>query len=217
MKGGDNMNTCYLVGAAPAAEKIAPQPGDFIIAVDGGCDTLSGWGITPDFALGDFDSIQAVVPENVPCKKYPAEKDESDMELALWEGLHRGIRRFELIGAGGGRPDHTFANLQLLVQAAELGASALLRFQGCTASALVESGTLVLQGSGTVSVFAFGGAAEGVTLRGVKYPLERARLTGGEPLGLSNEIAGAEAEIALESGALLVFWETEKAIPLVNI
>ncbi|MDR3313867.1 MAG: thiamine diphosphokinase [Oscillospiraceae bacterium] len=212
------MNTCYLVGAAPPAERIKPQPGDFIIAVDGGSDTLRKWGITPDFALGDFDSIQAAVPENVPCKRYPAEKDESDMELALWEGLHRGFRRFEFIGAGGGRPDHTYANLQLLVQAAELGAFAALRFPGgCTAAALVASGTLLLHGSGTVSVFAFGGDAEGVTLRGLKYPLERARLSGGAPIGLSNEIAGGEAEITLESGALLVFWETEKAAPLVNI
>ncbi len=216
------MNICYLIGAATTAEKIMPDPDDFMIAVDGGCDTLRRWGLTPDFVLGDFDSIQTGLPENVPCKRYPREKGESDMELALWEGLSRGYRRFELIGASGGRPDHTYANLQLLVQAAEHGAFAVLRFPGYAVAALVSGGSLLLRGSGTVSVFAFGGDAEGITLRGMKYPLERARLSCCAPLGLSNEISQAApgapiGEVSMEHGALLVFWESEKAIPMVNI
>lgn len=216
------MNTCYLVGASPSAEIFAPDPDDFIIAVDGGGDTLRRWGITPHFALGDFDSIQADLPDDVPRKRFPKEKGESDMELALWEGMSRGYRRFELIGASGGRADHTFGNLQLLVQAAREGAFALLRFhdggaeETTAATALVSGGTLLLRGVGTVSLFAFGGDASGVTLRGMKYPLENATLSYCEPLGLSNEIVGGEAQIDLEKGALLVFWKPEKAIHLVN-
>ena len=58
-----------------------------------------------------------------------------------------------------------------------------------------------------VSVFAMGGDAEGVTLRGLYYPLENGRLTCAFPLGVSNHFTGDEAEITVEKGNLLIIWD----------
>ncbi|MDR2524737.1 MAG: thiamine diphosphokinase [Oscillospiraceae bacterium] len=212
------MQTCYLVGAAPEAERILPQPGDFVIAVDGGLDVLLAWNITPDYMIGDFDSAQLPPPPDVPCKRYPAQKDASDMALALREALARGFRRIALIGAVGGRADHTYANIQLLAQAAQAGAFAVLHCSpGWAATMLCDNGSLLLEGAGLFSVFAYGGSAEGVDIKSARYPLNGAALTPENPLGLSNEITGARAEISLAKGALLVFWEADKAQPLVNV
>ena len=60
---------------------------------------------------------------------------------------------------------------------------------------------------GSISVFAMGGDAEGVTLRGLYYPLENGRLTCSFPLGVSNHFTGEEAEITVEKGNLLVIWD----------
>ena len=215
------MQTCFLVGAAPEAVRINVQPGDTVIAADGGCDHLRRWGILPDFIVGDMDSLQSALPQGVPCRTAPAEKNETDMALALWEGYARGYRRFEMVGAGGGRLDHTVANLQLLARAARCGAFVRMRDNGFSVTAIAESGELRLRGTGTVSVFACCGEARGVSIRGMKYAMENGVLRGDTPLGVSNALEGGEGLITMESGALLVFWEEsgiEHSIePLVNI
>ncbi|MDR1927454.1 MAG: thiamine diphosphokinase [Oscillospiraceae bacterium] len=211
------MAICYLVGAAPDAQTFEPQPGDLVLAADGGYAHLRAMGVTPDLVLGDFDSLEGEVPRHIPAQFFAKDKDASDLALALEEGLRRNYRCFTLIGAGGGRPDHAFANLQLLVKAARCGAFAVLRDGDFSVTALSEQGSLCLSGSGLVSVFAYGGTARGVCLRGMEYPLENAALSDDTPRGLSNRLLGAQAEIAMESGTLLVFWETEKAEALANI
>jgi len=203
------MRTCYLVGAAPEAARIQPGPGDFVIAADGGYDHLLDWGIVPDFIVGDLDSLRHPLPEGVPCRKAPAEKDETDMALAFWEGWLRGCRRFEIVGASGARPDHTLANLQLLVQAARCGAFVLLRDGGYCAAAITDQGELRLRGAGTVSVFAYGEEARGVNLLGMKYTLENGTLRDDTPQGVSNALEGGDALISLTSGVLMIFWEQD--------
>ena len=71
---------------------------------------------------------------------------------------------------------------------------------------------------GVLSVLAHGGPAEGVTLEGLKYPLEDATLTPDVPLGVSNEFVGKEARISLSRGTLLLFYTTENgATPDIKI
>jgi thiamine pyrophosphokinase len=213
------METCYIVGAAPKAMQIEAQPGDYVIAADGGCNHLRRWRLQPNLIIGDMDSLGAqglsAMFHCVPVWQVPKEKDETDTELALEEGLARGWRKFEFVGCCGGRPDHTQANLQLLVKAARRGAFACLRGEDYCATALAGGGELRLQGKGTVSVFAYGEVACGVTLRGLKYPLENDTLYGDVPRGVSNELDG-EALITLEKGVLLIFWE-HAITPLFNI
>lgn len=62
----------------------------------------------------------------------------------------------------------------------------------------VENGELCFseRAAGTVSVFAPGGEACGVTLSGLKYPLTNYTLTSDMPLGVSNEFTGAPSESA---------------------
>ena len=59
---------------------------------------------------------------------------------------------------------------------------------------------------GMVSVFCMGDCAKGVTLKGLKYTLEDAQLTGSFPLGVSNEYAAGSdcITISTRSGALVV-------------
>ena len=66
---------------------------------------------------------------------------------------------------------------------------------------------------GTISVFCMGADAEGVTLEGLYYPLERGKLTAGFPLGVSNHFAGKPAKISVETGSLLVLWDRKNGFP----
>ena len=113
--------------------------------------------------------------------------------------------------------DHTVANLQLLVKAAKLGTFAVMRDEAFCATALVNQGELHLRGSGTVSVFAYGKEATGVTIQGMKYNTARETLKGDAPRGVSNELQGGEGNITMESGVLLVFWDAAGIEVSVNV
>ena len=121
------MKTCYIVGAGDFTSRgLAPAEGDLLIAADGGYDWLRQSGLTPDFLLGDLDSLGVLpsLPAKTKLLRYPVEKDDTDTALALEEGWNRGYRSFALYGCGGGRPDHFLANLQTMARYAKQVGSA---------------------------------------------------------------------------------------------
>ena len=76
---------------------------------------------------------------------------------------------------------------------------------GLTVTA-VHNGTLELEGETgrTLSIFCWGEPAHGVTLEGLKYPLQGATMTAQVPLGVSNEFLGGPARITVQRGTLVV-------------
>ena len=113
---------CFIFGAGGYYGLTQrPAPGDTVIAADGGWRICRREGITPDLLLGDFDSLQEV-PHFANIQRVPVEKDDTDMMLAIKEGLRRSETVFHLYGGVGGRTDHTIAKLQSLLYLACRGA-----------------------------------------------------------------------------------------------
>lgn len=206
------MGICYIVGAAKTAlPALRLQPGDRLIAADGGFAACRAAGLTPDEVLGDFDSLGYVPPEA--SAVFPQEKDETDMELACRRGMAAGYRCFVLLGGLYGRLDLEFSNYQILRQLAAAGCRGLLCGGGVCVTA-IAAGTqparirFPADRRGRISVFAPGGAA-GVTERGLQYPLDCVTLPPTSALGTSNAFTGAQAEVCCTRGDLLIFFEGE--------
>lgn len=198
---------CYIVGAGDfTGRDLAPRGEDFVIAADGGFKPLEELGVAPHLIVGDFDSL-GYTPQGENVLAYQAEKDDTDMGLAVHLGWEQGYRRFRLYGGSGSRPDHFLANLQTLAGISRRGGEGLLVCPGFTVAAVTD-GTLFFDSShrGYVSVFCQGSEARGVTLEGLKYPLTEATLTCDVPLGVSNEFLGVPAKVTVKSGTLLVVW-----------
>lgn len=201
------MNTCYIVGAGEFYGGFTPDGSDLVIAADGGYTALTDSGIRCDLLIGDLDSIPAV-PKDVEILRYPCEKDETDMYLAYREGAKRGYRKFEIYGGVGGRSDHTYANYCLLATISSDGCAATLYGRGDKAYIVQNEAARVTGGIGKgISVFAFGKAAAGVTLRGLYYTLDGYTLTPHNALGVSNKFASDTAEISVKDGVLLIIQE----------
>jgi len=97
---------CYIAGAGEFVENELPIASDFVIAADGGYTELVGRGIVPDLVVGDFDSL-GTAPDHPNIVFSPVEKDDTDMMLAVRQGLDRGYMSFIINGGVGGRLDHT--------------------------------------------------------------------------------------------------------------
>lgn len=203
---------CIIFGAGDLYEQSTeihiPQSA-VVIAADGGLEHTRKLGITPDYILGDFDSCERP-PERDDCIVYPTEKDYSDMHLAVEKAYSLGIRTMEIYGAlGGKRLEHTVANLQLISAFAKKGCLIKLHGDGEIVFAVHSDGrekniSFDKNASGYISIFAFGEKAHGVSLSGLKYPLENYELSPDFPLGLSNEFTGLASNIFFKSGTLLI-------------
>jgi thiamine pyrophosphokinase len=207
------MGKCIIFCAAEFTGLLEPVgTGDHVIAADGGLVHTEKLGLSPHEILGDFDSL-GYIPED--SRVFPVEKDDTDAMLAVRRGLSLGFREFMLYGSlDGPRLDHTIANFQTLQFLCDHGAFGYLAGNEYLVT-VVKNGTLRFPAGceGTVSVFCLGVDAWGVTLKGLYYPLEKGTLTAGFPLGVSNHFTGAEAEISLEQGSLLVLWDRKNGLP----
>ena len=201
---------CYIAGAGDCSRLFLNlKKEDFVIAVDGGYEYLKENRI--DLVVGDFDSL-SYVPEHPNVIALKPEKDETDMIVALKEGLKKGYEIFYIYGGCGGRIDHTYANIQSLAYLADHHARGYLFHENQVITMLQnDSITFHSDRKGYVSVFAYGEKAEGVTIQGLKYPLENAVLCDSFPLGVSNEFTGETAEISVQKGRLLVIYESGKS------
>ena len=212
MSGG---RRALVVGAAPSdgaetfyGDLIASA--DYVIAADAGLAVCERAGRPPDLCVGDFDSVDRGMLERaeragVAIRRYPVEKDESDLDLALDAARAQGACRVDLTAAFSGRIDHTLAAFGTLLAAADLQGRALEpRFTAYALSA-DSTDTIVLTQTppDTISVFAIDGPAM-VTIKGVRYPLQAGRIGSLGSLGLSNEPTEPVQRVCISSGRCLV-------------
>ncbi len=199
---GNKNNIASIICGAPCGIEYKEHVTGLVIAADGGLDNALSAGIIPDIAAGDFDSAKANVPSGVECVRVKPEKDDTDTILAADIASERGCKELRFFCALGGRYDHSFANIQMLYGLHRRGITA--RIYGNKAVLYFLSDRAVIERyKGYLSVFSYTGNAV-VSLRGVKYPLERGELNSGYPLGVSNEITADSAEITVHSGTVLI-------------
>ena len=207
------MGKCIIFCAAQFHGLVAPlEADDYIIAADGGLAHTKALGITPNCILGDFDSLGYVPADST---VFPVEKDDTDAMLAVRRGLQLGCREFYLYGSlDGKRLDHTVANFQTLQFLCDHGAHGYLIGRDYMVTA-VKDGTLTFPdtATGIFSVFCMGADATGVSITGGKYEAEKATLSAGFPLGVSNHFVGKSVHIRVENGSLLVLWDTANGFP----
>ena len=120
---------CVIVGGADIsnyaciAREICRD--DYVIYCDSGLNHRQEIGREPDLIVGDFDSheVPATKTETIvlPCKK-----DDTDTVFAVKEALKRGFEEFLIIGAIGGRFDHSLGNISILTRLHRLGKKAII-------------------------------------------------------------------------------------------
>jgi thiamine pyrophosphokinase len=207
--------TALIVGSAPV---ISDHPhyarlireADLLVAADGGVALCLEAGRAPDVCVGDLDSapedaLGRAIALGTQIRRHPAEKSESDLDLAVALVRERETRSVVFTAAFSGRIDHTLAGFGTLLRAADLSAMADEPDWKAYALDANHRPELVLdEPRGTVlSVFSLSGDAR-VTIGGVAYPLSEHRMPPLSSLGLSNEATTSPQRITVSSGSVLV-------------
>lgn len=184
------------------------RPADVLFGVDGGTNHILALHLLPDVVIGDLDSLPPEVVENIrdsgkPFEVHKAEKDQTDLELALLKAVQAEADEILIIGAVGGRADHFLGNLLLLSQT-QFRRKKVRIDDGLEAAGLIHD-SITIEGSegDIVSLFALSDQAEGITTSDLKYPLHDETLSLGETRGISNVMLGKSAQVTLKGGILL--------------
>ncbi len=186
----------------PAVDTL--PPGAIVIAGDGGAELARHLGLEVDLVVGDLDSISAATLAGIAhVERHAADKDATDLELALTAALRLEPDRILVLGSAGGRLDHLFGSL--LILAAEASAEVRVDAQMGSAAVHVVRGERTVWGEpgDLISLFAVHGPATGVVTHGLVYPLRAETLEPGSSRGVSNVFAESEARICLERGVVL--------------
>jgi len=195
----------------PAVRARLPQPAD-VIAADSGLAVATALGLEVDLLVGDLDSVdpgavEAAEAAGTTVERHPAEKDATDLELALDAARVRGARRLVVVDGGGDRLDHLLGNVLLLASAA-FSDTEVEAFCGDARVAVARGGgdAVTIAGSpgSLVTLLPVGGAARGIVTDGLRYPLRAEELAPGTTRGVSNELLGDSGRVRLSEGTLLV-------------
>ena len=186
------------------------QNADWIICCDGGMHHAKALGITPDYIVGDFDSVRPEVLEEyrnmgISIRQFPTHKNETDMQLGMLLALELEATELVLIGGIGDRFDHTLANAHLLLYLLKKGIRGILVNEKNCVELIDKEVTLYGKAGDLVSTIPLSMQVEGVTLEGLEYPLVDYDLALDDKLvAVSNVMTGTEAKVKIRKGYLFV-------------
>lgn len=201
-----------IVGGGEAPSKILLEryidEDSIIIAADGGANALSMYNITPNYLLGDFDSIEGEVYEklcsNSETTRFPREKDDTDSKIAFEKAIKLGAKEIIFLGCTGKRIDHFMANLCVLHEGLKRSINCYIVDEYNEIFLIDKSSTIYGKSGEVFSLFSYGEDTKGLTLIGAKYPLNNFNLSQVNNLTVSNEFLSEEVSIIFSNGCLLV-------------
>lgn len=188
-----------------------------VICADGGALHARALELTPHTIIGDLDSLTTeqvadFKAANAEIIQHPAEKDETDLELALYHCRQIGASAIFILGALGGRFDQTIANILLLTQPA-FSDMRIKMIDGDQVLRLLKPGRHQINGErgDTVSLIPLAAAAEGITTWQLQYPLQDETLHLGPARGISNVMLADAANVEFTRGLLLLVHTSGRA------
>lgn len=183
---------------------------DIVICADGGSNHATQFGIKPSIVIGDMDSIAAATLSDyertgVDIRKFPKDKDASDLELCLEAAI--GFNPSEIICTCvlGNREDHSLTNTFLLARYASKNNKITLVGSNWRAQFITKQHAGEFFGSpgDVISLMPMIATVSGVTIDGVKWPLQNASLPWGSSHTVSNQFVEPRVSVSILDGLVL--------------
>ncbi len=178
---------------------------DTLLCADGGADSALRLGLTPDYIIGDLDSIskEAIKKFKKTSKilQYKRQND-TDVEKCLKFVINNKFDEALLIGVTGNRLDHTICNLGIVLKF----------FSKIKLSLLAENSylkpytgdvRLKTQKGEIISLYGFDKKTK-ITSKGLKYTLKNISLPFGEKESTSNVSTSNSIQLKIRNGIVFI-------------
>lgn len=181
-----------------------------LICADGGANSAFRLGLTPQYVIGDLDSIDKEVLKNfshslnTEVVKYKRQND-TDVEKALKHAIKKKFTSVVLLGATGDRLDHSFCNLGIA-----------LKFDGKIKVTIIHQKSVLFVYENEIkltstpgeiiSIYAISEKTR-ITSKGLKYPLKNSSLPFGKKESTSNVATSEEVYLKIKNGKIFVIRE----------
>lgn len=187
------------------------------IGIDRGTLVLIEHNITPEFAVGDFDSINeeefALIEKRIPINPLNPEKNDTDLALGIEQAVAYGYKDIEIYGATGGRLDHFLGAIQILEKPYYLKQGVSIKLiDECNEIQYLEKGTHHIGRRNDLQYISFVPVTypTEITLVDFKYELEHEVLIKGTTLTISNELVLEQGIIHIFEGNVLMIRSNDK-------
>lgn len=178
-----------------------------IICCDGAADKLIEYGMTPDYIVGDIDSVSEKTKIDFADRLvYIDDQETNDQTKAVEFAVKNGAKNVVILGATGKREDHTIGNISLLLNyACKLDVISVSN-SGIFKPALKSQTFHSFKGQ-QVSIFSVG-TPVAITSANLKFPLSKTVLNSWW-MGTLNECLSHSFSLEFNSGQLIVFQKFE--------
>ncbi|WP_024822321.1 thiamine diphosphokinase [Aminobacterium mobile] len=209
-------------GRAPASSWFSAIARSFrhIWCADSGLEVCRQSDIIPEYIVGDEDSsssesLKWALQKKVQIKKYPVDKDYTDLQLAL-KHIGEAFPHAEVLltGCWGGRVDHTWSNIFSAIWAEKEWGLRVVCLCDDKEALFILDGPEQIQINfhtplpQTVSLLALEETCENVSIHGTRWELEKTTLHLFRPYSISNRLAndgGKSIEVEVDKGRLAVY------------
>ena len=213
-----NQITASIFAGGAMSDSVEITPSSVVIAADSGYDIARSRGVDVDLLVGDLDSIsheglRESVALGVPTKRYPTDKDTSDLEVALAAAIDMGATDVTIYAGEGGRFDHLIGVALGLTAESLESVNLVWKLSDSTVHRVLPNRPLEVSAhAGAIVTLLPIGDTGGVTTTGLQWVLKDSTLTRGTSRGLSNVAIEPDVSVSITTGALLVIITEEKEL-----
>lgn len=177
---------------------------DLFIAADGGAKHARQLSLQPDVIIGDLDSYNPDGNETAEVI-HDSDQETNDLEKALSHAAKNHIQDVIVYGATGKRLDHTLKNLSVMKQFNPQFNTLVFKDEYSDIRLVQSPFVKEFEPGTSISLFPLSGRVDGITTKGLKYPLKNEFLENGVRDGSSNKTVEKKVEIEFKNGDLLLF------------
>ena len=204
------MKKCIIIGNGKSPRKnvieyLQKEGYSTIICADGGANSAKQLGITPDYIIGDLDSIST---ETLAFYKDKSKiirikrQNDTDIEKCLKFAVKKGIKEAVLTGVTGDRLDHTFCNLGIVLKFFDKIGIKIIAEKSLLTAYTGNTKIKTIPGE-IVSLYGCNERTK-ITSKGLKYPLNKVSLPFGKKESTSNVALSNLVNLKITGGIIFV-------------